>query len=55
MIGNLRKNDLMDEEDKSSNEAINHHLNVHTVNDKLETTETKFEEFTPLAELNIKK
>jgi len=55
MIGNLRKNNLMDEEDKSSKEAIIHNLNVHTVNDKLDSTKTKFEELLLLADLNLKK
>ncbi|CAI6359182.1 unnamed protein product [Macrosiphum euphorbiae] len=55
MIENLRKNNLMDEEDKSSKEAIIQNLNVHTVKDKLDSTKTKFEELLLLAELNLKK
>ncbi|XP_029341049.1 protein timeless isoform X2 [Acyrthosiphon pisum] len=44
IIGNLRKNNLMDEEDRSSKEAIIHSLNVHTIKDKLDSPKTKFEE-----------
>jgi len=55
MIGNISKNNLMDGPDKSSEEAIKQHLNVHSVKDKLETTKTIFEELSLLAELNLKK
>nr|ARM65416.1 timeless A variant [Acyrthosiphon pisum] len=48
IIGNLRKNNLMDEEDRSSKEAIIHSLNVHTIKDKLDSPKTKFEELLQL-------
>jgi len=55
MIGNIRKNDLIDTPEKSSNEVIKHNLNVHSVKDKLETTKTIFEELSLSAGLNLKK
>lgn len=55
MIGNICKNNLIDRPEKSSKEVIKHHLNVHSVKDKLETTKNIFEEISLSSGLNLKK
>ncbi|XP_015376105.1 PREDICTED: protein timeless-like [Diuraphis noxia] len=55
MIRDIRENSLIHKPDKSSKEVVEHHLNVHSGKDKVETTNTIFEELPLSAGLSLKK